>query len=142
MLGQIIGGLMGGGQQGAQPSAIAGILQQIMMGGGAGGSGGIGALVSRFEAVGLGQHAQSWVSTGPNLPVSPDQLSTIFSREEIQGWAQQAGTNPETMLKILSEALPRAVDHVTPEGQVPAQNANIGGMLANLLGSQGGRPPA
>ena len=136
LLGQLLGGLFAGGQQGSQPSAIAGVLQQVVAGGGAG-SNGIATLVSRFEAVGLGQHAQSWVSSGENLPVSPDQLTQVFSPDEIQGWAQQAGTSPDAILKVLAEALPKAVDHVTPQGQVPTQTADITGMLAKFLGAQG-----
>lgn len=137
LLNQLLGGLFGGGQQGSQPSAMVGILQQIVAGGGGQGSNGIAALVSRFEAVGLGQHAQSWVSTGENLPISPDQLTKVFSQDEIQGWAQQAGTNPDAILKVLSEALPKAVDHVTPQGQLPTQTADLSGMLARFLGTQG-----
>lgn len=137
LLNQLLGGLFGGGQQGSQPSAMVGILQQIVAGGGGQGSNGIAALVSRFEAVGLGQHAQSWVSTGENLPISPDQLTKVFSQDEIQGWAQQAGTSPDAILKVLSEALPKAVDHVTPQGQLPTQTADLSGMLARFLGTQG-----
>ena len=141
MLGQILGGLLGGNQQGAQPTAIAGIIQQVMAQGG-GGSNGITALVSRFEAVGLGQAAQSWVGTGQNQPVSADQLTKVFSADEIQGWAQQAGTSPDNILQILAEALPKAVDHVTPGGQMPTQTADLAGMLTSFLGSRGATPAA
>jgi uncharacterized protein YidB (DUF937 family) len=136
LLGQLLGGLFGGGQQGSQPTAIAGVLQQILAGGGQG-TNGVAALVSRFEAAGLGQQAQSWVSTTGNLPISADELTKVFSQDEIQGWAQQAGTSPDAILKVLSEALPKAVDHVTPQGQMPMQTADLTGMLAKFLGSQG-----
>jgi uncharacterized protein YidB (DUF937 family) len=135
LLGQLLGGLFTGGQQGSQPTAIASVIQQIMAGGGTG-SNGVATLVSRFEAVGLGQHAQSWVSSGENVPISPDELSKVFSQDEIQGWAQQAGTSPDAILKLLAEALPKAVDHVTPQGQMPTQTADLSGMLARFLGAQ------
>ena len=136
LLGQLLGGLFSGGQQGSQPTAIASVVQQILAGGGQG-TNGIATLVSRFEAVGLGSHAQSWVSPGENLPVSADQLTNVFSQDEIQGWAQQAGTSPDAILKVLTEALPKAVDHVTPQGQLPAQTADVTGLLAKFLGTQG-----
>jgi uncharacterized protein YidB (DUF937 family) len=136
LLGQLLGGLFAGGQPGSQPAAIANVIQQIMAGGG-GGSNGVAALVSRFEAAGLAQPAQSWVGTGQNLPVSSNDLTKVFSQNEIQGWAQQAGTSPDAILKVLAEALPKAVDHVTPQGQVPTQTADLSGMLAKFLGTSG-----
>jgi uncharacterized protein YidB (DUF937 family) len=143
MLGQLLGGLLGGGQPGqpgqpAQQSPIMGILQQVLASGGQGGAGGVSAVVSRFEAAGLGQQAQSWVGTGANQPVTPDQVGQAFSPEQINGWASQAGTTPDAMRQVLAEALPHAVDHLTPGGQPPAQTADISGMLQGLLTQLGG----
>jgi uncharacterized protein YidB (DUF937 family) len=135
LLGQLIGDMLRG-QSGSQPSAITGIIQQIVASG-SGGAGGVSALVSRFEAVGLGQQAQSWVANGPNQAISSDQLGQVFSADEVQAWAQQAGTTPDAILKVLSEALPKAVDHVTPTGQPPAQAADLEGMLQNFFGAHG-----
>jgi uncharacterized protein YidB (DUF937 family) len=146
MLGQLLGGLLGGGQTGQQ-CPLAGILQQVLAGGGQGsagaaggaqGGGGISAVVSRFEAAGLGQQAQSWVGTGANQPVTPDQVGQVFPAEQIRQWASQAGTTPDAMRQVLAEALPHAVDHLTPGGQPPAQTADISGMLQSLLGQLGG----
>lgn len=134
LLGQILGGVLGGSQQGGQPSAIAGVIQQLLAGQ-AGGSSGVASLVSRFEAVGLGQEAKSWVSTGQNLPISTDQLGKVFSQDEIQGWAKQAGTTPDAIVQVLTEALPKAIDHITPGGQLPTQTADLTGMLAKFLGT-------
>jgi uncharacterized protein YidB (DUF937 family) len=139
MLGQILGGFLGGGQPGqpGQPSPLVGILQQVLASGGQGGTGGAGgisAIVSRFEAAGLGQQAQSWVGTGANQPVSADQVGQVFPPEQISHWATQAGTTPDAMRQVLAEALPHAVDHLTPGGQPPAQTADISGMLQGLLG--------
>jgi uncharacterized protein YidB (DUF937 family) len=39
------------------------------------------------------------------------------------GWTTQAGTTPEKLRRGLAEALPQAVDHVTPGGQVREPNA-------------------
>jgi uncharacterized protein YidB (DUF937 family) len=138
MLGQLLGGLLGGGQPGqpgqpAQQSPLMGILQQVLASGGQGGAGGVSAVVSRFEAAGLGQQAQSWVGTGANQPVTPDQVGQAFTPEQISGWASQAGTTPEAMRQVLAEALPHTVDHLTPGGQPPAQTADISGMLQGLL---------
>jgi uncharacterized protein YidB (DUF937 family) len=135
LLGQLIGNVLGG-QSGSQSAAITGIIQQIIAGS-SGGSGGVSALVSRFEAAGLGQQAQSWVANGPNQAVSSDQLGQVFSADEVQAWAKQAGTTPDAILKVLSEALPKAVDHVTPTGQPPGQTADLQGMLQKFFSAHG-----
>jgi uncharacterized protein YidB (DUF937 family) len=135
LLGQLVGSILSG-QPGSQPTAISGIVQQIVAGS-SGGAGGVAALISRFEAAGVGQQAQSWVANAPNQAVSPDQLSQVFSSDEIQGWAQQAGTTPDAILKVLAEALPKAVDHVTPNGQPPAQTADVAQMLQGFFSTHG-----
>lgn len=129
LLGQIVGNLMGG-QQGQQPAALASIFEQALGGQG----GGLAALVSRFEAAGLGPHVQSWIGTGQNMPISGDQVGQVFSPEQIQNWAQQAGTTPERMRDVLAQALPHVVDHLTPAGQVPAQTPDLARTLEGLFG--------
>ncbi len=93
LIGQILGSVMGG-QQAGQPTAIAAILQQVLTANG----GGVASVVSRFEAAGLGSHAQSWVSTGENQPVSADQIGKVFSPEQINTWSTQAGTTPRKVV--------------------------------------------
>jgi uncharacterized protein YidB (DUF937 family) len=131
-VGQILGNIMGG-QQAGNSSAIAGILQQVLAGNG----GGVSSIVSRFEAAGLGNQAQSWVSTGQNMPVSADQIGSVFSADQISGWATQAGTTPDKLRAVLAEALPHAVDHVTPGGQVPEPSAtpDLSSQLGRLFGN-------
>jgi uncharacterized protein YidB (DUF937 family) len=131
-LGQMLGSIMAG-QQGGQPNAIAGILQQVLASNG----GGVAGLISRFEAAGLGAHAQSWVSDGENMPVSAGQIGQVFSPEQLQGWASQAGTTPDKLQAVLAEALPHAVNHVTPGGQVPDANAtpDLSSLMSRFFGS-------
>jgi uncharacterized protein YidB (DUF937 family) len=133
-LGQVLGGLMGGQQ--AQSSPLIGVLQQVLSTRD-GTATGLPALLARFQAAGLGNQAQSWVSSGENLPVSSDQVSHVFSPDEIAGWASQAGTTPEAMRQVLSQALPHIVDRLTPAGQMPAHTADLSGMLTSLLGGSG-----
>jgi uncharacterized protein YidB (DUF937 family) len=94
-------------------------LQQLLAANG----GGVASVISQFEAAGLGSNAQSWVSPGANQPVSAEQIGEVFSPEQIKGWATQADTTPDKLCAVLAEALPHAVDHVTPGGQIPAPNS-------------------
>jgi uncharacterized protein YidB (DUF937 family) len=131
-LGQMLGSIMGG-QQGGRPTAIASILQQVLASNG----GGVASLVSRFQGAGLGAQAQSWVSEGDNMPVSAEQIGQVFSPEQLQGWASQAGTTPDKLQAVLAEALPHAVNHVTPAGHVPEANAmpDLSSLMGRFFGS-------
>jgi len=138
ILGQMLQGVLGGGQQG-QASPISAILQQVLTMQD-GDKQGVAAVISKFQNAGLGQAVQSWVGTGNNAPISGDQVGQAFSPEQINGWAQQAGTTPDAMRDVLAQAVPHMVDHLTPGGQVPAQTQtpDLAGLLGRLLGGTGG----
>ena len=76
-------------------------------------------MLSSFQAAGLGQIAQSWISNGQNQPVSPQQLHSVFGDQQVQTMASQAGMAPNDFLSQLSQHLPKAVDGMTPNGQAP-----------------------
>jgi uncharacterized protein YidB (DUF937 family) len=129
LLDSVIGSLMGGGT-GSTSSGMGGVLSSLLGGGpttgaapGYGGSGGLGGLLSKFEQGGLGQTFQSWVGSGPNQPVSPQQLQGVFGQNQVQGMASQAGMEPHDFLSQLSQHLPRAVDALTPNGQLPTEGS-------------------
>jgi uncharacterized protein YidB (DUF937 family) len=123
----LIGGVLGQQQQqqGAS-SGIGQILTQVLggQGGGAGQdynqgqAGGLGGLIDRFKQAGLGHLADSWVGTGANQPVSPDQLEHVFGRQQIDTMAEQSGMDRGGFLSQLSQALPAVVDRMTPNGRV------------------------
>jgi uncharacterized protein YidB (DUF937 family) len=132
LLGQLLGKFLGGGQPQGQTPAIAGVIQQIFAQGTEGG--GIAGLASRFEAAGLGPQIQSWINSGDNQPISTDQLAKVFSPDEVEGWAKQAGISPDSLLSMLTNVLPKAVDHVTPSGQLPTSSAGLATLLQTFLG--------
>jgi len=97
-------------------SNVAGTVQQIFNE-----NGGISGLVSRFQNAGLGETVRSWVSSGPNQPISGEQIGQVFSGEELQNWAGKIGIPPETVSSLLAQVLPSIVDQSTPNGELPAQ---------------------
>jgi uncharacterized protein YidB (DUF937 family) len=134
LLGQILGGLLGGG---GQSQVLPALLNAVFSSAQGGAGGGLQGLLAQLENAGLGDHAQSWVSTGANQSVTADQLANAFTPEQVQQWAQQAGTTPDVALKLLAEALPHAVDHATPTGMVPQPGTplpDFGALAAKLLG--------
>jgi uncharacterized protein YidB (DUF937 family) len=82
--------------------------------------GGVQGIVAQLEQHGLGETVRSWVGTGPNLPVSPQQIHQALGPDTINALAQKLGVPPEVVASKLSEVLPQAIDQATPEGKLPA----------------------
>jgi uncharacterized protein YidB (DUF937 family) len=96
--------------------------------------GGLQKLLSSLQSQGAGDKAQSWVSTGENMAITPQELEQAVG-SEIEQIAQQAGASPEETKEVLAQALPQVVDKVTPNGQIPDQ-AQLDDMLGQLFGQK------
>ncbi len=81
-------------------------------------SGGLQGLVQLFEQQGLGNLVQSWIGTGPNPPVSAQQVENVLGSGRLASLAQQAGIPPEQASSMVAAVLPKLVDHLTPNGTV------------------------
>lgn len=116
----MIGSFMGGQQdQSDTQSGIVGLVQHVIQE-----NGGVGGLVEKFQQSGLGDKAASWVSnSSDNQTLSPDHIDQVFSPDQITGWASKFGIDPATAKNLLAQALPHAVDHATPDGQVQSQGS-------------------
>ncbi len=110
-----LGGLLGGG-------GLGGLLGSLGGNASPGGlvSGGLGELIDNFRQNGHGDTVDSWVGTGPNKEVDPDQLEGAIGPDVLATLAQQTGLSREELLARLSRELPKAVDQYTPEGRVPS----------------------
>jgi uncharacterized protein YidB (DUF937 family) len=99
------------------------------------GAGGLGGLVQQFKDQGLHDVVSSWVGTGENLPVSPDQLQKVFGGQRMQEMAAKVGISPDALGGQLSQLLPKVVDHLTPNGTIPEHSAVESGLalLKNIL---------
>ncbi len=109
------------GQATAGASGTRGVLISALMGLLAN-QGGISGLVQRFAGSGLGEIANSWIGTGPNKPVTPQQVQQGLGQDTINQLSQQTGIAPEEVKTHLSQVLPQVVDRLTPQGNVPQQN--------------------
>ncbi len=108
----LLDGLLGGAVGAEMATVVNSLIQQ---------HGGVQGLVSQFEQQGLGGVARSWISNGPNQPISPDQLHTVFGSETMQALAAKAGISPQDLAGKLSAVLTQVVDKLTPNGVVPAK---------------------
>ena len=131
-------GALGQSQGGGQPDLLGAVIGMLGQGGGqAGGLGGLAGLVAKFQQSGLGDVAASWVGTGENKPIAPDQLGGVLGNDMLCGLAQQMGMSQGDLLAQLSQLLPQVVDKLTPNGQIP--QGDIGGILGSMPGGgQGG----
>lgn len=134
-----VAGMLGGNAPGGASSAA--LVQQIaQLLAGSAGSGGLAELVQSFDRSGLGHVIASWVGTGHNLPISPEQLQQVLGQGRIGQIAQSLGLQPEQVSAQLSQLLPHAVDKVTPGGEIPSggiAQSDVAQTLSSLLGQLG-----
>jgi uncharacterized protein YidB (DUF937 family) len=76
-------------------------------------------LVENFKQRGQGEVAESWVGTGPNKQIAPNQLEQAIGPDVLASLSQQTGLSREELLSRLSTTLPEAVDKYTPDGRLP-----------------------
>ena len=134
----LLGGNTGGG---AGANAAGGGLADVLGGllANDGQMGGLGGLVSKFEQAGLGDVVGSWVGTGANQQISPDQVQGALGSDAISGMASKLGINAQTLLPLLASVLPLLINHLTPQGKVPEQGAgNQQDLMSSLSGLQRG----
>jgi uncharacterized protein YidB (DUF937 family) len=113
------GGAIGGGLGDLLKSGLGGLLAT-----GAAGSivtGGLGDLLKQFQQSGHGEAADSWVGTGPNKTISPNDLAGALGADKINALAAQTGMSRDDLLQGLSEYLPKVVDQLTPQGRLPTE---------------------
>jgi uncharacterized protein YidB (DUF937 family) len=127
-LGDILGGLFGGGAGGPRPggnlgSVIPGGLGGLLGGAAAGNvlSGGLGNLIRDLQNNGQGQVAKSWVGTGPNQEIAPESLEAAVGVDTLDMLAKQTGMKRDDLLEGLSQHLPGLIDHLTPDGRLPTE---------------------
>ena len=106
MLDGLLGGIVGAGMM----SVVSDILEK---------HGGVQGVVSEFERNGLGPTVRSWVGTGPNQPISPDDVHKTLGPDLLQQLSEKSGLSVQELTQKLSQVLPQTVDKLTPDGAVP-----------------------
>jgi uncharacterized protein YidB (DUF937 family) len=98
-------------------------LGGLLAGGAAGGvlSGGLNDLLKHFQQNGQGDVANSWIGTGTNKAISPNDLANALGAERISTLMAQTGMSRDELIAGLSQQLPEVVDQLSPEGRVPTE---------------------
>jgi uncharacterized protein YidB (DUF937 family) len=103
----MLDGLLGGVVGAEMATVVNGLIQK---------HGGVQGVVAQLEQQGLGGTVRSWVGTGANLPITPDQIHQAFGSETVKELAAKVGMSPEDLAAKLSQFLPGAIDKLTPGG--------------------------
>jgi uncharacterized protein YidB (DUF937 family) len=132
-LSNLMGGLSAGGAQ-VDPNRLISGVQDVFAS-----KGGVEGLTTSLRAGGLGGVVDSWISTGTNQPVEPQQLGAALGPDTVNELSAKTGLSIETLLPLLAAFLPMIIDHLTPDGQVPQggpadSQADIGDLLGGILG--------
>ena len=120
--GNVTAGLPGGAGGGGLGDLLKGGLGGLLAGGAAGSvlSGGLGDLLNQLQQKGHGDAANSWVGNGPNKQIAPGDLANALGADQIDSLASQSGMSRDQLLQGLSQYLPDAINHLTPDGRLPS----------------------
>ena len=102
---------------------LSGSLGGLLAGGAAGSilSSGLNDLLKQFQQSGQSNAVNSWVGTGPNKSISPNDLASALGSDKINALVAQTGMSRDDLLHGLSEYLPQVVDQLTPQGRLPTE---------------------
>jgi uncharacterized protein YidB (DUF937 family) len=82
---------------------------------------GLNDLVQRFQTAGHGDIVSSWLGSGPNQPIQPNQVGSAIGQQTISDLARQAGVSEQELLAQLAQALPGLIDRLSPNGRLPTR---------------------
>jgi uncharacterized protein YidB (DUF937 family) len=105
----MLDGLLGGAVGAGVVSVVTDLIQK---------HGGVQGVVAQLEQQGLGNTVRSWVGTGENQPISPEQVHSVFGSDTVKALAAKVGMTPDELAAKLSHVLPQAIDHLTPAGTI------------------------
>jgi uncharacterized protein YidB (DUF937 family) len=115
LIGSVLKGMSGQqGEAGGLPAILTKILANTDFGS-------VGGLLQQLQKSGLGPQVASWLGNGANLPVSVDQLREALGNEQVRQLATSLGIPVDQLLGQLSQHLPAAVDHMSPNGTLEQQ---------------------
>ena len=80
--------------------------------------GGLGGLLDKLKASGLGDAVSSWVGTGDNQPVPANQLESAIGANTISQITTRLGITKEQASSLLARYLPMVIDRLTPHGKL------------------------
>lgn len=83
------------------------------------GEGGLDGIVNTMkDKPQFAEMASSWLGDGENLPISTDELSSLFDSEQIASFASNLGIDSSDAMAKLSDILPSFIDNSSSAGSL------------------------
>ncbi len=125
LLDSVAGAVLGklGGTQGGMAQIALDMFNQ---------HGGLNGVLEKLKTSGLGDQVASWVGTGENQAVSPDQITSALGGSQIAELAAKFGISPDVLSGQLAQHLPDVINKLTPHGEVPVDGES--NILTSVLG--------
>ncbi len=147
-LGDLIGGLAGGGSGGAGlddligklaggnsgPGGLGGMLTSLLPAvGGLLEGGGLQKVLAGLEQGGHGAETASWLSSGANRSISGADIEAALGHDQVEQLAGKLGVSADDAANAVAGALPEIVDRLSPDGHLPDEQT-LDTELRKLLG--------
>ncbi len=104
-----LGGLLGNllDQYGGPQAVLGQVFNQM---------GGVPGVLAKLQQAGLGGQVASWLGTGQNQPVSPEEIGNALGHGPLANVASRLGMSPDQLSQAIAHALPGLVDKLSPHG--------------------------
>lgn len=93
-------------------------------------NGGVSGIVQKFKDKGFAEAATSWVGTGENVNISPDEVMKVLGSDSVQELAKKVGLDSEATAGLIGNLLPMVIDKLSPNGKEPS--GDIASQLSSL----------
>ena len=110
-LGGSLKGVLGSVAAAEGPAVLSALLAKTNLGS-------LQGLADQLQQGGLADQVKTWLSDGPNMKVTPDQIRAALGSDQVKQIAQHFGVPVDDALKILAERLPGVVDQASPNGAI------------------------
>jgi uncharacterized protein YidB (DUF937 family) len=93
------------------PALISVVLAKTNMGN-------LQGLVDKLQQGGLGEQVKTWLGSGANMQITPQQIQAALGSDQVKQIAEHFGVPVDDALKLLAEHLLAAVDQASPNGTI------------------------
>ncbi len=118
-------GLFNGLLRGVAAAGVMGLVAKLVND-----HGGLEGMASTLKEKGLADAVHSWIGTGENQSVTPQQMHSALGSQKLEELAKESGMTTEQVASELSSTLPQVMDRLSPQGTLPRENPFAGGSSA------------
>lgn len=123
--GAMLGGLSGGGLPPADVRRAGIVSLLAFLTGGRGGAKGLEHLADTLRKAGLKRQVDTWISHGPTVAITPEELARAISPEAADAASRHTGLRKDELLAELARGLPMLVMRLTPQGSLPRRDEDL-----------------